>query len=384
MTTELRSLRRSEWDVWYDGILRAFGTAGRAERELYRDLTEIERSTAAWDGDRIVGSMSLISFRMTVPGGAVVPTAGLSMVHVAATHRRRGILRSMMRRQLEDVRAAGVEPLSVLTASEPGIYGRFGYGLATRELNAVIDTTRVTFEVPPESERIRLRIFDDAASVGDECEAVYARRVSERAGMLERRPGWERLPLLDTREGAVPLACVLAQDEAGEVRGYARYALRSSWDHRGVPSGSVLLRDLEALDPASYGALWRFLSGMDLMRELRVRGRPVDDPWLHMAGDSVRLCEPSWRDGMFARPWRWGRRWRRVRTPRPWTWSSMSRTPSARGTRAVGASRATARARRASAPATPPIWRCPYGSWAPRIWEARPCGRSRSPAACAS
>jgi predicted acetyltransferase len=305
MTTELRMLRRSEWDVWYDGILRAFGAVERTARDLYRELTEIDRSVAVWDGDQAVGSASLISFRMTVPGGAVVPAAGLSMVHVAATHRRQGILRSMMRRQLDDIRAAGVEPLAVLTASEPRIYGRFGYGMASRALYADIDTTRVSIDVPPESDRIRMRFVSDAGSVRDVCEAVYARRVTARPGMLERAPGWERLPLLDPpeeRDGATPLACVLAEDEDGEVLGYARYALKSDWDEHGVTQGRVLLRDLEALNTASYGALWRYLFNIDLMPTLVVSKRPVDDPWLHMIGDDVRLCRPRWRDALFLRP----------------------------------------------------------------------------------
>ncbi|SCK18272.1 GNAT family N-acetyltransferase [Streptomyces sp. WMMB 322] len=305
MKTELRTLRRSEWDSWFDGILRAFGAAGGLDRELYRELTETDRSLGAWDGDELVGSASLFSFRMAVPGGALVPSAGLAMVHVSPTHRRRGILRSMMRRQLDETRDAGVEPLSLLTASEPGIYGRFGYGMATRRLDADIDTARVTLKTPPGSDRLRMRLADDAASVSDACESVYARRVPERPGMLERAPGWERMPLTDPpekRKGAGALACVLAEDEAGEVRGYARYALRHGSDGTGVARGTVLLRDMEALDTAAYGAVWRYLFDLDLMTDLRVRDRPVDDAWLHMVGDSVRLCRPRWRDSLFARP----------------------------------------------------------------------------------
>ncbi|OEV12090.1 GNAT family N-acetyltransferase [Streptomyces nanshensis] len=305
MTTELRTLTRAEWDDWYGGILRAFGASGVDERDLHRELTEIDRSVGAWDGGALVGSASLVSFRMTVPGGAAVPSAGLSMVHVAATHRRRGILRSMMRRQLDAIRDAGREPLSVLTASEPHIYGRFGYGMATRRLDADIDTSRVALDVPPGTDRLRLRIADDPSSVLEACEAVYARKVPERPGMLRRAPGWERWPLMDPpshRDGATPLSCVLAEDGHGAVRGYARYALKPGDDGYGSPRGEVRLRDLEALDAPAYAALWRFLFGLDLMSVVAVRMRPVDDPWLHMVGDSVRLCRPRWRDSLFARP----------------------------------------------------------------------------------
>jgi predicted acetyltransferase len=195
--------------------------------------------------------------------------------------------------------------LAILTASEPDIYGRFGYGMASVQLDADIDTTRVRLRVPPESDRMRIRPVADPASVRDECEAVYAQRVPARPGMLRRAPGWERQPLLDPPEergGAMPLTCVLVEDEKGEVRGYARYSVKSEWDDHDVPCGSVLLRDLEALDTASYGALWRHLFGIDLMPVLKVRNRPADDPWLHMTGDNVRLCRPRWRDSLFVRP----------------------------------------------------------------------------------
>ena len=70
-----------------------------------------------------------MSFRITVPGGAQVPAAGVTRVGVQPTHRRRGINAAIMRAQLDDVHARG-EPIAVLYASEGGIYGRFGYGLA--------------------------------------------------------------------------------------------------------------------------------------------------------------------------------------------------------------------------------------------------------------
>ncbi|MGW8380301.1 GNAT family N-acetyltransferase [Streptomyces sp. ODS28] len=303
MTTEPRVLRAHEWDTWSDRLVAAFGgVESREERELIRELTEVDRSLAVWDGGAVVGSASASSFRVTVPGGSAVPAAGVTMVHVTATHRRRGILRSMMRRQLDDVREAGAEPLAVLTASEPEIYGRFGYGLATRQMGVEIDTSRTRFEVP-DGDAVNLRVVDDPSSVLERCEAVYARRVPGRPGMLARQPGWERWPLLDPeqeREGASPLRCVLAERD-GETVGYARYAMKDASDTWGVPCGEVLLRDLEALDPVAYAELWRYLGGVDLTTVLRSPNRPVDDPLAHLVSD-VRKCRMRVRDGMFLRP----------------------------------------------------------------------------------
>ncbi|MFC8872889.1 GNAT family N-acetyltransferase [Streptomyces sp. NPDC057148] len=297
----LRTLRRDEWDTWYGTLIRAFGGVPESaeELELFSSLTETDRSLGVWDGDECVGTAGAFSFRMTVPGGAVVPVAGVTMVGVAATHRRRGVLTSMMRRQLDDVRSLG-EPLAVLTASEPAIYGRFGYGAATFQVNAEIDTARVRLSVPDGTDDVRLR-YAAPGDVLDACEAVYARLVPGRPGMLARRPGWERLGLLDPeseREGASPLQCVLAR-RGGEVTGFARFQVRPAWRSEG-PSGTVVLKDLAGLDPATEAALWRFLFGIDLTSTLAVRGRPVDEAWQHQVSD-LRRCGPVLRDGLYVR-----------------------------------------------------------------------------------
>ncbi|MEU3459973.1 GNAT family N-acetyltransferase [Streptomyces sp. NPDC006733] len=302
MTTEVRTLDAERWDEWYGMLERAFGgpPESREERALWRELTECERSLAVWDGDEVVGTAGAFSFRLAVPGGALVPAAGVTMVSVQPTHRRRGVLTSMMRRQLDDVRAAG-EPLAVLTASEPAIYGRFGYGLATEQMRLEIDTTRVRLALPAGTDRVRLRVVP-AAAAREACEAVYAQRVTARPGMLARQPGWDGQPLLDPksmRDGAGELLCVLAEVD-GEVRGYARYGLKPVWSTASGPDGVVLLRDVEALDPAAYAALWDFLFGIDLTSSVRIRNRPVDDPVLHLVSD-IRRCAVGVRDGLFVR-----------------------------------------------------------------------------------
>ncbi|MGW3950522.1 GNAT family N-acetyltransferase [Streptomyces sp. NPDC004752] len=298
---ELRAARRDELDGWYDNFLRAFGGVPEAAevRQLSLELIEPERTVGAWDGDACVGTAGAFGFRLTVPGGAPVRAAGVTMVGVAATHRRRGVLTSMMRRQLDDVRSWGW-PLAVLTASEPAIYGRFGYGAATFQVDAEIDTSRVRLAVPPGTDDVRLR-YAAPADVLDACEALYARQVPLRPGMPARLPGWERVALLDPeseRGGASPLQCVLAERD-GEPVGYARFRVRPDWDQAGA-KGTVVLEDLEALDVAARAAVWRFLFDIDLTSTLRLRGRPVDEAWQHLVSD-IRRCRVTLRDSLYAR-----------------------------------------------------------------------------------
>ncbi|WP_406360608.1 GNAT family N-acetyltransferase [Streptomyces sp. NBC_00715] len=301
MTTDVRVLRQADWDKWYENLIRAFGGVAESseERELWNALTEYDRSLGVWDGEECVGTAGAFSFRVTVPGGASVPAAGVTMVSVAATHRRRGVLTAMMRRQLDDLRA-GNEPLAVLTASEPAIYGRFGYGIGTLQINAEIDTGRVRLSVPPGTDDVRLR-YAAPGDVLDVCEAVYARRVPERPGMLARQPGWERLQVLDPegeRDGASPLQCVVAERDGSAV-GYTRFRVKPGWGPAGH-DGVVQLEDLEGTDASARAALWRFLSDVDLTTTLRTRGRPVDEDWQHLVSD-IRRCQVRLKDALHVR-----------------------------------------------------------------------------------
>jgi predicted N-acetyltransferase YhbS len=104
--------------------------------------------TAALEWDRVFGATvdadpelagiyAVYSLGLSVPTGgwgaavAPVPMAGVSWVAVHPGRRRRGVASAMIRHHLHGVHESGGEAVSGLHASEPAIYGRFGYGLAT-------------------------------------------------------------------------------------------------------------------------------------------------------------------------------------------------------------------------------------------------------------
>ena len=123
---------------------RASPDEGHADR-LMRVLPA-ERVYAAWDGDRVVGGLGSYPLRLTVPGGRV-PAAGVTVAGVLPTHRRRGVLRTMMRALLDACRQQG-EPLAYLWATEDTIYGRFGFGLASFAGEIDVPRERSAFHTP--------------------------------------------------------------------------------------------------------------------------------------------------------------------------------------------------------------------------------------------
>ena len=139
-----------------------FGMEPTEERmERFAKNLPIERMHACREDGVTVGGAGAFPFELTVPG-AVVPTAGVTVVGTFPTHRRRGVLRSMMRAQLDDVHARG-EPLALLWASEDTIYGRFGYGMASQCAEVSIPRQHSAFARPFEREgTVRLVDSDEA------------------------------------------------------------------------------------------------------------------------------------------------------------------------------------------------------------------------------
>src|SRR5690606_24987234 len=113
-------------------------------------VAEVDRTFVVEDEGRLVGTAAAYSFNLAVPGGTV-PMAAVTQVAVSPTHRRRGLLTALLE-AVHDQAVERGEPLAGLTASEGGIYRRFGYGVATRYQHVRIDTRRsaelAPFRVP--------------------------------------------------------------------------------------------------------------------------------------------------------------------------------------------------------------------------------------------
>jgi len=272
-----------------------------SEIDRTRDLFEPERGLGAHDGPLLVGTALGISFRMAVPGG-VEPVFGVTGVAVRQTHRRRGIQRALMERQLSDLHAGGLEPVAVLGASESAIYGRYGYGPATSEVSFTLRAGESRF-VPdaPADPGLRLRGAVPAEAL-PEMVKVFDSWLGSRAGAFARTDAWWTALIDDSehfRQGFGPMRCVLAEDAAGP-RGYALFRTREADDEHGLPDGRLTVNELFATDPAAYAAVSAHVLDRDLVRTITLPGRPADDPLLRLLADPRRTRGQA-TDGLWAR-----------------------------------------------------------------------------------
>lgn len=237
-------------------------------------IYEPGRTFGAFAGTTMAGTAMSISSSLTVPGGANVSMAAVTAVAVRADHRRRGALTGLMRAQLNEVAAAG-EVLATLHSSEPVIYGRFGYGVGTvgRTIRIRSGRARLRDDVPTAG-TVRFLSIDEALRVLPE---AYSRILPTRAGLMGRSPAWWALGY-ESREKDDYLRIAVHAGPDGSVDGFVAYrpGTFASDDPRAGSELTVL--DFQAADQSVTNDLWRFLLGIDLVEQLVVVLRPLDDP----------------------------------------------------------------------------------------------------------
>jgi predicted acetyltransferase len=262
---------------------------------------ELDRTLGAFDGTTLAGVTGVYSFRMRVPG-AMAAVAGVSMVAVLPSHRRRGALTGLMRRQLDDIAARG-EAVAALFASETPIYGRYGYGRASWHLTLSLARGHGALaQGVPADPGLRLRITEPR-SAHTELGKVYDLAMADRPGLYARtEPWWDRLTHEPDSDADTPMRCVLVEDDAGP-RGYALFTSEGRWEWEEgtfLPAGVLDVNEAIAVDPAAAAVLWRDVLSRDLITTFRLHMLAVDDPLLELLADP-RLGRPRISDGLWIR-----------------------------------------------------------------------------------
>jgi predicted acetyltransferase len=285
---------------WLRSMAAAFNedpSGARLERwtQVVTRLWEPGRAWGARDRDRWVATLRTETRTLTVPGlgdaTRTLPVNALTNVTVSATHRRRGLMSAMLDDALRAGRAQG-DAISVLIAAEWPIYGRFGYAPAAWTATYVLHRGRRGAAVAGDLTRVRATDGDEIAVVGPDLFAAFARR---RAGQIDRDRGWWNVALgtdgfpAPTDEDALPHHWVVHEGADG-VDGLAGW---SATRHGGLnpPRGRVEVWGLFAASDEAYRGLWACLAGLDLIDEVVLSHRPVDEPirWLLADGRALVL-----------------------------------------------------------------------------------------------
>jgi GNAT superfamily N-acetyltransferase len=301
--TDPKRYLATDHTVWFAEV-----PAAPVEEQLM-GLDEGQRFAAEVDGSEAgtyAGIYGVFPLTLSVPGtdqgSRQVPCAGLTFVGVHPDHRRQGVLTAMMRHHFEQVHEQKGTHVSALHASEPAIYGRHGYGLASLELEVSLDrgttltapeleaaaapvTTRLATvsdpDVPRRMRECHLARADLGTVVGDA--GYYARVCHEIPEQLRDKEPWR----------------VLFARQDGIDVGFAVFRRTEKWE-RARPAGELSVWALVG-DPAAQLALVRRLVDFDLIGTVKVGTVGVDDPLLRWVGGPRSTSDVATYDSLWVR-----------------------------------------------------------------------------------
>jgi predicted acetyltransferase len=299
---EIRVPDESEVPAVFVADGRGFGVVYEPEEiERRRPILDLSRFRVAIDSGAIVGVSGSFTLDLTVPGGAAVPMGGVTWVSVTATHRRQGLLRRLLASVHADIDERE-EPVAGLTASEGGIYGRFGYGVASQLRRVSIDTrsAQLRDEVVPKPGSVRFLEPEEARA---HVAAIWDRCRLQRPGETSRSAEWWDMVFIDQSKGydGFSPAFHLAHED-----GYATYRIRTNWNE-GVPAHQLELSELGAATAEAHLALWHTLLGIDLVRSITSRRCvPLDDALPYLLQNPRAVRTEGLDDNLWLRPHRAG------------------------------------------------------------------------------
>lgn len=267
---------------------RIFGAQhSEQEQDGLKAVADVSRFRLLVDDGAIVGIAGSFAFDMTLPGGTAVPTGGVTWVSVAVTHRRQGLLGRLMQAIHADIDERG-EPLAALTASEGGIYERFGYGIATRSRVISLERGRAALrpDMLPGPGDVRIVEALDALP---ELTALWDRHRVKRAGEVTRSEAWWRWLINDVGPGGV---------WAVHPDGFACWKLDAHWN-TGHPGHELALYNLCAMTPDAHAALWHTVTSVDLVGRIVTSRVAIDDPLPFLLRDQRALRTTELNDGVW-------------------------------------------------------------------------------------
>ena len=290
MAVEIRTVEREELPRWLDAMRLGFHQGPAPAREVepraehFALDTDFSRLHGAFDDGRVVATFRSYATELTVPGGAVRADA-VTNVTVAPTHRRRGLLSTLMHADLAAARERG-EAVAILVASEWPIYGRYGFGPAAEIAEYEIDATAAAFANPGAGEML----MAEASEVRAAAPAIYDAYRRATPGAIERSGAWwdRRLGLVDFDEEALA-RFALARDDDGAPTGLIAFGMEPRWDQWRA-RGTVNVGELFGTTPQATARLWRFACEVDLATRVVADQRAIDEPlpWLLRDARAVR------------------------------------------------------------------------------------------------
>jgi predicted acetyltransferase len=261
----------------YENQARTFGDPVEpGDVEAWARRAELENMLLAEDVSDpqqpfLAGTSIIYPSRLTVPGGASLPVAWLTMIAVAASHEGRGIWAQLSAEGLGILMDRGY-PIVCGVPTQTAIYDGFGAGVASYAHTYCIDRRFAKLRAAPHRSRAR---EVDATEAKCRLPEIYQRWSAVTSGAMERSSAWWDDYLEDRmsqRGNRSALYYTIHPD------GFLTYRVVGHPPHDfRPPFGNLVVQDFCAITEEAHTDLLQSLFGLQMFDEVKVEV-PVDDP----------------------------------------------------------------------------------------------------------
>jgi predicted acetyltransferase len=273
----IRHPTEDDWRAVYENQARAFGDPVDArDVEAWKRRVELEDILVAEDVSdarhpRLVGTSIIYRSRLTVPGGASLQAAWLTMITVASTHQGTGIWAQLSAQGLGILLDRGY-PIVCGVPTQTAMYDGFGAGVASYLHSYSIDRRFAKLRNAPSNNRAR---EVKAAEAGRVLPELYERWCATTNGAVERDSAWwaDHLENRSTQRGNGSALYYTAHPDGFltyRVIGETKHAFRP-------PFGTVIVEDFCPITDEAHTDLLETLLVLEMFDHVEI-DVPVDDP----------------------------------------------------------------------------------------------------------
>jgi predicted acetyltransferase len=274
---KIRHPTEKDWQAVYENQARTFGDpVDSASLEAWKRRVELDDILIAEDVSDpqqpfLVGTSIIYRSRLTVPGGASLRAAWLTMIAVASTHQGQGVWAQLSAKGLGILIDRGY-PIICGVPTQTAMYDGFGAGVASYSQNYSLDRRFAKLRNKPSTNRAR---EVNAAEARRHVPEIYERWCAATNGAVERGSAWWSDALEDRptqRGNGSELNCTIHPD------GFLTYRVMTGEQHAfRPPFGTAVVEDFCPITDQAHTELLQTLLALEMFDDVKI-DVPVDDP----------------------------------------------------------------------------------------------------------